>query len=47
MPDLESNPIVELRGVSNLVEDRDLSRWNIPLAVERAQKFALQFISAL
>jgi futalosine hydrolase len=38
---------MEVRGISNLVEDRDLSRWNIPLAVERAQRLILQFISAL
>jgi futalosine hydrolase len=38
---------MELRGVSNMVEDRDLSRWDIPLAVERAQGFILQFISVL
>jgi futalosine hydrolase len=37
---------LELRGVSNLVEDRDLSCWNIPLAVERAQRFTLLFIKA-
>ncbi len=38
---------MEIRGVSNLVEDRDLSRWNMPLACERAQQFVLQFISTL
>lgn len=38
---------MEVRGVSNLVEDRDLSRWNIPLAVERAQSFIMRFIGAL
>jgi futalosine hydrolase len=38
---------MEIRGISNMVEDRDLSRWNIPLAVERAQGFILQFIAAL
>ncbi len=38
---------LEVRGVSNLVEDRDLSRWNIPLACERVQQFAMQFISSL
>ena len=37
---------LEIRGVSNLVEDRDLSRWNIPLAVERAQRFLLKFITS-
>ena len=35
---------LELRGISNLVEERDLARWNIPLAVERAQRFLLEFI---
>lgn len=35
---------LEIRGVSNLVEDRDLSRWDIPLAVERAQRFLLKFL---
>jgi futalosine hydrolase len=38
---------LEVRGVSNLVEDRDISRWDIPLAVERAQRFILDFIKAL
>lgn len=38
---------LEIRGVSNLVEDRDLARWDIPLAVERAQSFILSFIGAL
>ena len=38
---------MEVRGISNLVEDRDLSRWNIPLAVERAQDFIAGFIGTL
>ena len=38
---------MEVRGVSNMVEDRDLSRWDIPMAVERAQRFILDFIAAL
>jgi len=38
---------MEIRGISNLVEDRDLSRWNIPLAAEKAQQFTLQFIGSL
>jgi hypothetical protein len=29
------------------VEDRDLARWDIPLAAEQAQKFTLRFIGAL
>jgi futalosine hydrolase len=38
---------LEVRGVSNLVEDRDLSQWDIPLASERAQAFIIQLIDAL
>jgi futalosine hydrolase len=38
---------LEIRGISNLVEDRDLSRWDISLAVERAQQFIQQMIGAL
>lgn len=38
---------LEIRGVSNFVEDRDLSRWDIPLAVEQAQRFLLGFIPEL
>ena len=36
---------LEIRGVSNLVVDRDLSRWDIPLAVERVQRFLLAYIT--
>lgn len=35
---------LEIRGISNMVEDRDLSRWNIPVAVEQAQRFLLKFL---
>lgn len=38
---------LEIRGVSNLVEDRDLSRWDIALAVERALDFIPRFIGSL
>jgi len=38
---------MEIRGISNMVEDRDLARWDIPLAAEQAQKFILRFIGAL
>lgn len=36
---LFDTPFFELRGISNMVEDRDLSRWDIPRAVEMAQRF--------
>ncbi len=35
---------LEVRGISNMVEDRDLSRWNLPLAVEKAQRFVLKYL---
>lgn len=38
---------LEIRGVSNVVEDRDPASWDIPLAVERAQEFILRFIESL
>ena len=38
---------MEIRGVSNIVEDRDPVRWDIPLAVEKVQGFILQFIGSL
>jgi futalosine hydrolase len=31
-------PFLELRGISNLVEDRDFERWNLRGAAERAQR---------
>ena len=38
---------LELRGISNLVENRNLSLWDITLAVERAQDFLLRFVESL
>lgn len=35
---------LEVRAVSNLVEDRDLSRWDIPRAVAAAQGFIEHFL---
>lgn len=35
---------MEVRGISNMVEDRDLSRWDIPLAAEMAQRFLLKYL---
>jgi len=25
-------PVIEIRGISNIIEDRDMKKWNIPLA---------------
>jgi futalosine hydrolase len=37
-------PCLEIRGISNLVEDRDLSRWDLLLAMEAAQRFVLKVV---
>lgn len=37
-------PFLEVRGISNLVEDRDLARWDLKRAVTEAQKFLLAYL---
>lgn len=36
--ELHSIPWIEVRGISNIVEDRNLEKWNIPNAAERVQQ---------
>lgn len=38
---------LEIRGISNLVEERDLEKWEIRRAVEVAQRFILKFIEEM
>lgn len=38
---------LEIRGVSNMVEERDLRTWNIPAAVEAAQRFVINYIEEI
>ena len=38
---LARTPFMELRSVSNFVEDRDFSQWNLPQAMDNAQKALL------
>jgi futalosine hydrolase len=37
-------PFLEVRGISNLVEDRDLSRWDLKRAAGEAQRFLLSYL---
>jgi len=37
-------PFLEVRGISNLVEDRDLTRWDLKRAVSEAQRFLLAYL---
>jgi len=44
---LHDVPFLEVRGVSNLVEDRDRSKWRIAEAAEAAQRVVLTLVEAL
>ena len=37
-------PWLEVRGISNIVEDRDLKKWNIPKAAEAAQNAVMHIL---
>jgi futalosine hydrolase len=39
-------PLLEVRGISNLVEDRDTSRWNLTLGMTAAQNAILMLLQA-
>lgn len=38
---------LEIRGISNQVEERDMKKWNIPLAVGAAQRFILKYLEEM
>ncbi|MEC4675963.1 MAG: futalosine hydrolase [Nitrospirota bacterium] len=40
-------PFVEIRGISNIVEDRDTGRWDTKLASENCQKALIEFLKTL
>lgn len=40
-------PFVEIRGISNIVENRNKEKWDIKLAAENCQKTVLHFLEAL
>ena len=39
-------PFTEIRGISNIIEKRDLSTWDIPTAATRAQSVVLELIQS-
>lgn len=39
-----STPLLEVRGISNLVEDRDTSHWDLPSGMAAAQKAILELL---
>jgi futalosine hydrolase len=38
---------LEIRGISNMVEERDLKNWDIPRAVEATQRFVLKYLEEM
>ncbi len=40
-------PMVEIRGISNIIEERDIKKWNIPLAVRRCNKVVSEVVKRL
>jgi len=41
---LHNIPWLEVRGISNIVEDRNLSKWDIPRAADSAQKAVVSIL---
>lgn len=39
-------PFVEIRGISNRVVDRDLSQWDIPLAIRRCERAVERIVNS-
>ncbi|MBF0344908.1 MAG: futalosine hydrolase [Nitrospirae bacterium] len=44
---ISHTPLLEIRGVSNIVEDRDMSKWNIEQAVENCQQSVILLINSM
>ena len=44
--ELHDIPWIEVRGISNIVEDRDLKKWDIPTAALAAQQAVLHIVGA-
>lgn len=40
-------PMLEIRGISNMVENRDMDKWNIPLAVSHCNKVVSEVVKRL
>jgi len=40
-------PCIEIRGISNIVEDRDTEKWNIRLAAENCQKALINLLATV
>ncbi len=43
----ENIPVLEIRSISNYVEERNKSKWNIPLAIKKLDDFFMLFLKEL
>lgn len=44
---LYNRPFIEIRGISNRVEDRNTSAWDLPLSIHRAQQAVIEVIKSI
>lgn len=44
---MEHVPCLQIRAISNYIEDRNKDRWKIPLAIDNLNKIALKIIHHL
>jgi futalosine hydrolase len=42
--ELHGIPWLEVRGISNIVEDRDIEKWDIPKAADAVQKAVIYIL---
>ncbi len=40
-------PVIEIRGISNIIENRDPKKWNIPLAVSNCNKVVSELVKRI
>lgn len=40
-------PMVEIRGISNIIEDRDTGKWDLKLAAENCQKVVMELLKTI
>lgn len=43
----ENVPVLEIRSISNYVEERDKNKWDIPLAIKKLDEFFMSFLKTL
>jgi futalosine hydrolase len=44
---LEKAPFAQVRAISNYVETRDKSKWQIPTAIQSLNQWAISFLESL